>query len=156
MKKSTFEKIGFIDEFINDVFKFFTKKRVECILLFGSYSAGFENPESDVDLWIVLKNYSLGDFIYLKNVYAKYRPLGLSLSVKWLDELKFKDESFASHKGNGHFLIWELQRSIVLYGKNPFSDIKIDKDLVYQSVVVKLEKILTEYRKFAIKGIKID
>src|SRR3990172_11515836 len=105
------------------------KSQVEGILLFGSHSAGFDNKHSDLDIWIILKNYSDDQLYVLAQIHKKHRPHGLSLQPKWLDELNYSNPGYASHKGNGHFLIWELHRAKIIYGNNPFLHIPVDKKL---------------------------
>jgi len=143
-----------VEEIKEEILSKYTSN-IEGILVFGGHSAGFVNQRSDLDIWIIFKTYSDNQYAFLKKLHKKYRPQDLSLQAKWLDELEFASDSLASHKGNGHFMIWELHRAIVVCGNNPYKKIKIEPKLLYQSVVVKVEKILTEYRKILVKEIEL-
>jgi len=134
-----------------EIFSYFGK-RVKCILIFGSYSSGFYNKFSDVDLWFFLDKYNFSDLKIANRIHSLYRPRGLSLTIKWLDELIYKNPLYVSHKGNGQFLVAELQRAIVIYGKNPYTKFPLNSKEIKKSIVIKVEKILTEYRKTFIKN----
>lgn len=147
------------EKFLNRLVGVFKKKfgnSLVGVLLFGSHSAGFDTPTSDIDIWVILRNYRPEQLSVLKKIHDKYRPEGLSLTVKWIDELNFAKSSYASHKGYGGFIIWELHRAITLYGINPYKKINVKKEEIFSSVVIRIEKMLIEYRKLLIKNIKLD
>lgn len=108
---------------------------LHCILQLGT-SLNNISTANDIDIIVILKNReTLADIQKLKHI-AKESPLPLDAQVINLRDLEGWNFSHFTH---GQFFVYFLRQAEVLYGTNPFKDMRVDNRYLISSVYQKTQ-----------------
>jgi predicted nucleotidyltransferase len=150
MKPEIIEKLAHLPGKSSEVVTWFTDKLAESlndnllsVILFGSTAGGeYIEGKSDINTLIVLQNVGMGDLTAISEIVRKYAKKGLAIP------LIFGREHIATSLDTFPIEFSDMQaRHILLYGDDPFIDVRIEKKNLRYQCERELKSILVNLRR---------
>ncbi len=112
------------------------------------------NPNSDIDIYIVVANRQIGDLILIRKLRVSF--MGVDLTYQFLDELKAKKKGNFRLGHHGDFYLKVLQNIESVYGVNPLSKFNISMISEKRSLLDKIEEYLVRLQDHITISEKLD